>query len=361
MKSVYIHIPFCNTICSYCGFTKCLKDENYINNYLYALEMEIKKYYEDDKINTIYIGGGTPSSLSLVQLEKLFEIIKLFNVHDVFEFTFECNIDDINVELLNLLNKNRVNRLSVGVQSFNEEKLKYLNRKHNKKEINEKIKLIKDKYFDNINVDLIYGLPSESMVTLKNDVKNILKLNIPHISTYSLMIEDNTILKTKGEKNINEDIDREMYDYICKTLKHKNYVHYEVSNFAMSGSESKHNLKYWSNQEYYGFGLSAHGYINGIRYQNTKNLDKYINGSYRSNEIFLSKREDMENFIMLGLRKLDGIDLEEFFNKYNDNMQDVFNIQEPLREKLLVLDNKNIKIPEDKIYIMNEILNKIFK
>ena len=199
MKSVYIHIPFCSSICSYCGFTKCLKDDDYINNYLYALEMEVRKYYEGDIVDTIYIGGGTPSSLSLVQLDKLFNIIKLFNVHDIFEFTFECNINDINEDLLNLLNKNRVNRISIGVESFDEDNLKYLNRTHNKKEIFEKIKLVKNKYFDNINVDLIYALPNESLNILKSDIKNMLKLEVSHISTYSLMIEDNTILKINFE------------------------------------------------------------------------------------------------------------------------------------------------------------------
>ncbi len=361
MKSVYIHIPFCSSICSYCGFTKCLKDKELINNYLNALENEIKKYYEGEKIDTIYIGGGTPSCLDIHQLNKLFNIVSLFNIHDVFEFTFECNINDINEELLNLLNKHRVNRLSIGVESFNEEVIKYLNRSHNKKEIFDKIKLVKDKYFDNINIDLIYAVPNESLNMLKNDIKNVLKLDIPHISTYSLMIEDNTILKINNEKSINEDLDREMYDYICKTLKRKGYDHYEVSNFCKKANESKHNLKYWYNEEYYGFGLSAHGYINGIRYENTKNMNKYIEGNIKIEEIFLSKKEDMENYLILGLRKLEGINIKDFFDRYDENIQDIFDIRTPIKEKLLILDKYNLKIPEDKIYIMNEILEKLLE
>lgn len=361
MKSVYIHIPFCSSICSYCGFTKSLYNKEYVKNYLYSLEMEIRKYYEGDLVDTIYIGGGTPSSLNKEELEKLFEIISLFNIHDIFEFTFECNINDINEELLLLLNKYKVNRLSIGVESFNEDNLKYLNRKHNKKEIFEKIKMVKEKYFDNINVDLIYALPSESTLTLKQDVKNILKLDIPHISTYSLMIEDNTLLKVKNERGISEELDREMYDYICKKLTSNGYIHYEVSNFAKEDFESKHNLKYWNNKEYYGFGLSSHGYINGIRYENTKNLDKYINGKYRTSELFLSKKEDMENYVMLGLRQLKGISLKDFYERYNENMQDIFNIKKAIKDKLIILDGEYIRIPEDKIYVMNEILNIFFE
>ncbi len=360
MKSVYIHIPFCSSICSYCAFTKCLYNKELVNNYLNALKDEINSTYDGEIIDTIYIGGGTPSSLDMYSLNKLFDIVKIFNMHDIFEFTFECNINDINEELLKILNKNRVNRISIGVESFNEDNLNYLKRKHNKKDIFEKIKLVKESYFDNINVDLIYAIPGESMKVLKSEVKNILKLNIPHISTYSLMIEDNTLLKVKGEKNISEELDRDMYDEICKTLLHNGYNHYEVSNFAKKNEESKHNLKYWGNKEYYGFGLSAHGYINNIRYENTKNMNNYIDKLYKKEELFLSKKEDMENYVMLGLRKLKGINIKEFFDLYDENIQDIFNIQQLLSEKLLLLDGYFLKISEDNIYVMNEILGKIF-
>lgn len=325
MKSVYIHIPFCSSICSYCGFTKSLYNKEYVKNYLYSLEMEIRKYYEGDLVDTIYIGGGTPSSLNKEELEKLFEMISLFNIHDIFEFTFECNINDINEELLLLLNKYKVNRLSIGVESFNEDNLKYLNRKHNKKEIFEKIKMVKEKYFDNINVDLIYALPSESTLTLKQDVKNILKLDIPHISTYSLMIEDNTLLKVKNERGISEELDREMYDYICKKLTSNGYIHYEVSNFAKEDFESKHNLKYWNNKEYYGFGAAAHGYRYGVRYSNRAELEDYIRHPIKkATEHYVTPKEKFEEEIFLGFRKEAGINTESIKKKYYVDFDEKF-------------------------------------
>ncbi len=360
MRSVYIHIPFCSSICSYCDFCKVLYNSNWADNYLDALEKEIAAFYENEEIFSVYIGGGTPSVLSISQLKRLFDLIKIFNVTKKYEITFEMNINDITAELLLFLRKNNVNRLSIGIESFNKYNLKFLNRKHNKKDIVEAIKKVKEYGFENFNLDLIYALPIESYKVLKNDVKRLIKLNPTHISTYSLIIEKNTALEINKIKNINEDLDYKMYNYICKKLKRKGYVHYEVSNFALYGYESIHNLNYWNNREYYGFGLGAHGYINSVRYENTRSLNKYLKSEYRSNEILLSKRADMENEIMLGLRKLEGINIHEFYKKYNINIQDEFNIKEPVKKKLLLLKDNNLMVNEFKIYLLNEILNIIF-
>ena len=215
MRSVYIHIPFCSNICSYCDFCKFLYNEEWAKTYLDVLEREINTYYENDTIKTIYVGGGTPSSLSIDDLIRLFKILSVFKRSDEFEFTFECNVTDITPELMVILENNGVNRLSVGIESFNKNNLKYLNRKYDKDTIIEKINLAK-KYFENINVDLIYALPIESMHTFKSDVKNILKLDVPHISTYSLIIEEHTKLYNDKTEPIDEDDDSEMYEYICK-------------------------------------------------------------------------------------------------------------------------------------------------
>lgn len=360
MRSVYIHIPFCSSICSYCDFCKFIHDDAWAEEYLVHLEKEIKKYYDNDEIKTIYIGGGTPSTLNIKNLTKLMEIVKVFKREKDIEFTFEMNVNDITEEKLILLKNNGVNRISVGVESFNKNNLAFLNRKHNKKEIFNNINLLK-KYFDNINVDLIYALPIETMNVLKSDIKEILKLNVNHISTYSLIIENNTVLSVKNIKPIDEDKDSKMYKYIVKKLKSKGYKHYEVSNFAKPGFESKHNLNYWNNDEYYGFGLGSHGYISELRYENTRSFNSYLKDNYRLNELVISKKEDMENQVILGLRKLDGIDVKEFFDKYKENIQDIFNIKPLLREGLLKMNGNNIYIPEDKIYIMNYILNKIIK
>lgn len=360
MRSVYIHIPFCKSICSYCDFCKFLHEEVYASEYLNELSKEIDKYYDNDKIRTLYIGGGTPSVLSLNNLKKLFEITKKFDTSLLEEFAFEMNIDDITEEKLLLLKTNNVNRISIGIQSFNEINLKYLNRKHTKNEIIKNINLAKN-YFTNINVDLMFALPIETFSTLKKDVKEILKLDVPHISTYSLIIEQNTVLSHSKVKPIEEDLDYKMYSYILKELKKNNYNHYEVSNFAKEGYQSKHNLNYWQNNEYYGFGLGAHGFISELRYENTRSFNTYLKGNYRFNELVLSKREDMENEVILGLRKLEGINIVDFFNKYKINIQEEFNITPLLKNGLLKIKDNNIYIPEEKIYIMNTILNEILK
>ena len=211
MKSVYIHIPFCENICSYCDFCKLKYNSEWISLYLESLKQEIETYYKGEKIRTLYIGGGTPSVLSMIELTKLFEILKLFDLSELEEFTIECNIESITNEKLILFKKNNVNRLSIGVQTFNEKFIKLLNRNHTKEEVEEKINMAKLVGFDNINVDLMYALPGETMEDLECDVDEILRLNVPHISCYSLMIEPNTKLYIDNVKEIDEDLDYEMY------------------------------------------------------------------------------------------------------------------------------------------------------
>ena len=251
-----------------------------------------------------------------------------------------------------------MNRISIGVESFNKYNLKFLNRKHDKKLIFEKINLCKN-YFDNINVDLIYALPTEDMSVLRRDINLLLKLDIQHISTYSLIIEENTVLHVKNVKNISEELDSKMYKFICKKLAKKGYIHYEVSNFAKEGFESKHNLTYWDNEEYYGFGVGAHGYINNMRYENTRSLNKYFDCNFRLEELLVSIQEEMENEVILGLRKLKGISISKFREKYEKDIKDVFKIENAIKLGYLVEKDDYLYIPEDKIYIMNEIINMI--
>ncbi len=360
MRGVYIHIPFCTSICSYCDFCKFTYKEVWASAYLDILEDEIEQYYEGDKVKSIYIGGGTPSCLSIGNLKKLFKLTKKFDLDKDGEFTFECNVNDVCEELLKFLKENNVNRISIGVESFNKFNLKFLNRKHTKEEIFNNIKLAK-KYFDNVNVDLIYALPIETMHMFMGDVNNLLKLDVNHISTYSLILEEHTILYNKKITPISEDLDYKMYKYICKKLKRKGYVHYEVSNFAKSGYESKHNLTYWNNDEYYGFGLSAHGYINNMRYENTRNFNKYLKGEFRFNELLVSIQEEMENEIILGLRKLKGISIEDFQNRFDMDIFEAFSFEDAISKGYIINKDGYLYIPEDKIYVMNEIINMIMK
>lgn len=358
-KGVYIHIPFCKTICSYCDFCKVLYKKEWIAAYLKKLNNEIKDMYMDDEIDTIYIGGGTPSALSPKELEALFKIITRFNLTDNFEFTFECNLNDIDENLLKLLKENRVNRISIGIETFNSKIQKLINRKHDFKAALEKINLCRNYGFDNINLDLIYGFKDQTLGDLKKDLKLFMKLNPDHISTYSLILEDNTILKYEQYENCSEELDLNMYNYICKFLKKNHFEHYEISNFAKKTFRSKHNLKYWNNEEYYGFGLGASGYVEGIRYNNTRSLKEYIENSEFSQKELLTPQDIMDNELMLGFRKMEGINLDEFKNKFGIDMELAYPIKPLLKNKDLVLKDNYVKINPEKIYVMNEILIKL--
>ena len=357
--SIYIHIPFCNSICTYCDFCKIFYNEKYVNNYLDNLKEEIKSRYKGEIVNTIFIGGGTPSSLNEEELVKLFKIIKLFNVNSDCEFTVECNVESITENKLKIMKDYGVNRISIGVESFNEDIIKLLGRRHTKEEVFDKIKLIK-KYFNNINIDLIYAAYDDINI-LKSDIDCFLELDIPHISTYSLIIEDNTVLKINGTKNIDEDLDYEMYNYIQDTLEKNGYIHYEISNYARSGYQSKHNLGYWNNYEYYGFGLSSVSYIGNKRISNTKNLSKYLSGSYLDYTQEEDKDIQMENEVMLGLRKFDGINLDEFKEKFNVLLEDVYDIDDLVRDGYLIKENNYLKINKKYMYISNEVIVRMFK
>ena len=359
MEHVYIHIPFCRRICSYCDFCKMFYSEKLIDPYFEALKKEIEDFYEGEVLKTIYIGGGTPSMLNNKELNQLFEIIKIFKKQDDLEFSFECNPEDINLSFLEVLKKKGVNRLSIGIQSFNENKLKFMERQANYDDLKAKIKLARSFGFDNINLDLMYGIPGESLIDLKKDLKLFLKLKPEHISTYSLIVEDYTKIKIAGIKNNPEELDAKMYEYICKKLNRKGLKKYEISNFAISGYESKHNLAYWDNKEYYGFGLGAAGYMNGFRYENTPNINNYLEGKYRKNEALLSKREIMEHELILGFRKTRGINIKEFEEKYEITLAEAFPIKILIKNQDLILKKGHIFINPKRIYMMNEILLKM--
>jgi putative oxygen-independent coproporphyrinogen III oxidase len=354
VKSAYIHIPFCNNICSYCDFCKLLYNKNFVKKYLDALEKEITNNYKNEILDTIYVGGGTPSSLSVSELNKLFSIIKIFKLSKEYEFTFEVNIEDITEEKLEILKENKVNRLSVGIESFNDKYLKYLGRNYTSDIINEKVELAK-KYFDNINVDLMYALKNESLDDLEEDIDKILKLDIKHISCYSLIIEKNTKLYIDNTKYISDDLDSDMYDLIDKKLENK-YHRYEVSNYSITSYESRHNLTYWKNNEYYGFGLGAAGYIDNIRYTNTRNLSKYISGSYERQEEVLTKEDKIKYEFILGLRLTSGINKDNFNKKYGININEIEIIKELINKGLLIDDKINIYVPKKYFYVLNDIL-----
>lgn len=358
-KSCYIHIPFCNNICSYCDFTKIYYKKGIVDEYLNSLEKEIENTYLDEELDTIYIGGGTPSSLSIQELDKLFNILNKLKKSKNIEYTIEGNFESTTKEKLNLYKKYGINRLSFGIESIDKNNLKLLERNINKNKVIEIINYSKKIGLRNINVDLIYAIPGETIATLKKDIDFILNLDVSHISTYSLIIEDHTKLKINKIKNISEDLDFAMYKIICNKLSSNHYIHYEISNFAKAGYSSKHNTCYWNNNEYYGFGLGASSYIGNVRSTNTKSINKYLNNDYSKFIEYLTKKDKEEYEVILNLRKREGINLQEFYNKYNTKLIDVYDYSSLVKDKLLILDEESLHISEDKWYISNEIIVRL--
>ena len=361
IKSCYIHIPFCDNICSYCDFCKIYYKENLVDKYLASLEREIKSIYKNEVLDTIYVGGGTPSSLSLNQLERLFKILSKLNKSNNVEYTLEGNFSSITKDKLLLYKKYGVNRLSLGLESINKNNLKVLERDNSKEDIIEKIKLMRYLGFNNINVDLIYAIPNETIDILKEDLEFVLSLDVEHISTYSLIIEKNTKLYINNTNSVDEELDLEMYYLITKILKNNNYNHYEISNFSKVNYESKHNNCYWLNKKYYGFGLGASSYIDNKRITNTRSVSKYLKNNYIYEIEELNENDTIEYEVILGFRLLKGINLIDFKNKFHKELIDIYNYKELLNDKLLVLKNNYLSIPEEKLYISNEIIVKLLE
>lgn len=355
VSSAYIHIPFCTHICNYCDFCKVFYNEKFVSLYLKQLKKEISNRYKKEKLKTIYIGGGTPSSLSYEQLVILFNILSILKKDIDIEYTIECNIENITEDKLKLMKKNGINRISIGVESFNNKHLKYLGRKHTKEQSIEKIQLVK-KYFDNINVDLMYAIKNQTIEDLNNDIDILINLDIPHISTYSLIIEDNTILKNNNTDYIDEELDYQMYKLIEDKFKNYGYIHYEISNYSKKGYESKHNLTYWNNNNYYGFGCGASGYIDNIRYDNTRSITNYLKGEYLKEENILDINTTIENEFILGLRKINGMNIDKLNKKYNINIKDIKALNKLLEENKIIIEDNNLFINPKYLYTSNDIL-----
>lgn len=360
VKHCYIHIPFCKTICTYCDFCKQYYDPKKVEKYLEDLKQEIQKEYQKDIFQTIYIGGGTPTCLEEKELEKLLEIIDSFQKEEKIEITIEATFNSLTKEKLERLKKHHINRMSIGVESLDQKNQEFLGRKIEKEEIQKKMNLMRNLGFQNINLDLIYAIPNESKETLQEDLEFIVSLNPEHISTYSLMIEDHTILKVQGIEPIEEEMDQEMYNQVISYLKEKGYIHYEISNFAKPGYESKHNLCYWKNQEYYGFGCGAASYIHPVRKTNTRSLTNYEKGNVLEKEE-VTEDDKIEYEILLGLRLLEGINLKEFEEKYHQSLSDIYSYEELVKQGFLKKEENHLKIPEDLLYVSNEIMVKLLQ
>ena len=313
----YIHIPFCNSKCSYCAFTSTC-NTNLLSDYLTSLVKEIDTNYKNNTLSTLYFGGGTPSILNAEEVKNIINRFKLTNNSEI---TFEVNPEHADERYFRNLIDIGVNRISIGIQTLNDNILKQIGRKHSAQEAINCIKIAKKSGFKNVSVDLIYGLPNQTIKIFKQDLNTIKKCDIQHISLYGLKIEENSIFGKKIPENLpDDDTQADMYLEAVKTLD--KFFHYEISNFALSDKYfSKHNISYWKNKEYYGFGCSAHGYENGVRYANTSDLHEYIqNPLTHKFEHTETTDEKLQEEIFLGLRLSDGINVKSINNKYKINL-----------------------------------------
>lgn len=369
---LYIHIPFCRRICNYCDFAKRVSNQNKINKYIEYLIKEIELYkknnFDFSKVYTIYIGGGTPSSIGLENLEKLFSTINtLVEKNNVIEYSIEVNPEDINDELICLFKKYKVNRVSIGIQTFNNELLKSLNREFNIENFISNYKKLKD-IIPNINLDLMYAIPGQTIKMLEETLNIMLDLNPTHVSLYSLILEEKTVFYHLYNQNkltlIDENMERNMYDLIHSKLDNK-YNQYEVSNYCRNEYESKHNLIYWNNQEYLGIGISSASFFENRRFKNTTNLEDYFSLiDIEKFPIFEEEKiteEDSKKYqVILGFRLINGINLNEYYEKFKSNiLEDFPNITTLLNDGYFEITNNHIRIKKEYIYVMDHFLEQI--
>lgn len=349
---VYVHIPFCKRKCYYCDFISfCEKDElqeKYINTVIQEIE-DFFNLNKNVKIKTIYIGGGTPSFIDGKYIEK---IMNTFNKEGIVEATIEVNPGSASLEKLKKYKECGINRLSIGLQSTEDRLLKKIGRIHNYNDFLATYNLAREVGFDNINVDLMIGLPGQTIEDVKSSLNKVINLNPSHISVYSLIVEENTIIYNLIEQNKivlpDEELERNMYWYVKNYLELGGYEHYEISNFAKNGKKSLHNLDCWNQKEYVGFGVSAHSYLNRKRFCKIGVLEEYIKDFKNTKEVqeVQSFYETKQEYMLLGLRKIKGVCISDFKNKFGENPIFLFKneLNKLIEEGLLEITTNNIKL-----------------
>ena len=366
---IYIHIPFCMQKCLYCDFVSYINKSECVKEYINCMIKEIQSYdFKKYNITTIYIGGGTPSFIESDYIKEIINVIQnKLEKNDTrwedIEITIEVNPGTVTLEKLNDYKTVGINRISLGLQATQDRLLKQIGRIHNYKDFLEAYELLKRVGFNNINVDLMIGLPNQSIKDLKESLEKIIKLNPNHISVYSLIIEDGTPIS----KLLDEEIERQMYWYVKNKLELNGYNHYEISNFSKKGKESKHNLNCWKQKQYIGIGAAAHSYFKDIRYSNTNNIEEYIK-NIKENNIEKNKKieekqtiEDKKNeFMMLGFRMIEGVDIADFKAKFVDNPLYVYRekIKKLTDEGLIEVDLNNIKLTNKGLDLANVVFEE---
>jgi putative oxygen-independent coproporphyrinogen III oxidase len=336
-KAVYIHIPFCTNKCHYCDFNSYVLKGQPVMDYLRALDREMELTVESlpaSEIRTIFVGGGTPTVLTPEQMEYFLGSVRQRFPHwspDI-EFTMEANPGTTDPDKLAVMKQGGVNRISFGVQSFDNGLLEGIGRIHNTDDVYRSLDYARQAGFDNLSIDLMFGLPRQTLEQLSLTLDAAFELGLPHYSIYSLKVEENTLFHTLFNKNQlplpSEEEELAMYQLIMERMKERGYMQYEISNFAKPGFESRHNITYWRNESYYGLGAGAHGYADRMRHVNKKGVQAYIDacsdGLPRLEQFEVTEREAMEDFMMVGLRMLSGIREEDFVRQFGRSMEEPF-------------------------------------
>ena len=367
-SSAYVHIPFCTQICYYCDFSKVFIKNQPVDAYLEHLIQETRSY-EIGKLRTLYIGGGTPTALSAQQLAYLLtELPKVMDLSEVEEFTIEANPGDLDPDKIAVLKESQVNRVSLGVQTFDNKMLKKIGRSHQEQDIYDNIRHLKQAGFDNISIDLIYALPGQTMDQVKENVAKAIDLDIPHMSLYSLILENHTVFMNRMRRGKlplpKEELEAEMFEYIIEELEKAGFEHYEISNFSKPGFESRHNLVYWDNAEYYGLGAGASGYVDGIRYKNHGPIRHYLEaveaGKARITEEHLTLEEKMEEELFLGLRKKTGVSKARFEEKFGVSFDQRYGqvVASLTEQGLLVPDDKQVRMTKRGLFLGDTVAEK---
>ena len=376
---IYVHIPFCKHKCYYCDFISFADKNSLIEEYIKWLKYEIKEVGQGNRLDyenklddlvlvkTIYIGGGTPSFIESKYITEILKTIEEnFVVDEDAEITMEMNPGTVDENKLKDYYNCGINRLSIGLQETNNALLKEIGRIHTYEDFENTYSLARNVGFKNINVDLMLGLPNQNILDLENSINKILDLDPEHISVYSLILEENTVLKNKVDQGIltlpEDEMERKMYYTVKNMLENNGYIHYEISNFAKKGFESKHNLDCWNQKEYMGFGAAAHSYTNNFRFSNIENIEEYINNFKNNKEednlIFHEKQNresKMKEYMMLGLRKIEGVNIQQFKNKFVENPIFIFRkeIEKLVNEELLEVDGNFIKLTKKGLDLAN--------
>ncbi|WP_026674629.1 radical SAM family heme chaperone HemW [Alkalihalobacterium bogoriense] len=373
-NALYVHIPFCEHICHYCDFNKVFLHGQPVDEYMTALEDEMERVLQNRDvpfIDSIYIGGGTPTALSVEQLDRLLTSMRrLFpRISDHVEWTVEVNPGGDLREKLQVMFEKGVNRLSIGAQTFDEGLLHKIGRTHNQTDVLETIEQAKHIGFTNLSVDLMFGLPGQTMDMFKQTLESACKLSVEHFSAYSLKVEEKTVffnMQRKGKLQLPpEEEELNMYKFLIEQMSEHRFLPYEISNFAKKGFESRHNLTYWNNDEYFGFGAGAHGYVDGVRYANVGPVTKYIQLARDNKKPILeshsvSPREAMEEFMFMGLRKRKGVEKKQFFTRYGQVIDNVYGTKiRKLKEKgWLEETEKSIYLTETGLFLSNEVFEQ---